>query len=119
MMEFSYDKMGQEVRIRRKSLNLSQQQLADKSGVSKGYFSNIERAVDRRSIGIKRLNQLAIALETDIDSLLIDSLVVFDNPDRTTTQILNILQHCTDQQINVYLDILIAYTNMQKQMIEP
>lgn len=54
--------MGQKVRIERATLGLSQADLAEKVGVSRGYISDIERDSETINIGNKTVLALAEAL---------------------------------------------------------
>ncbi len=55
--------LGREVSRRRKQLNLTQEMLADRAGISRNYVSLIERG-EVGNISIKVLNELANALDT-------------------------------------------------------
>ena len=59
---------GQAVRRRRTALGLSQEELADRSGLHRTYISQLERAV--KSPSIQKVEQLATALKVAAGELL-------------------------------------------------
>lgn len=59
---------GEGVRARRKALCLSQEELADRSGLHTNYIGGIERG--ERNLGLLNLIKLAEALETSPSVLL-------------------------------------------------
>jgi len=56
------------VRIWREYRKLTQQQLADKAGISKPYLSQLETGARRASVSV--IKRLAAALEADVDDLI-------------------------------------------------
>ncbi len=59
----------QSVKLRRKELGLSQEELADLSEIDRTYASQIERGIANPSLEV--LFRLASSLNTDVSSLLI------------------------------------------------
>ncbi|WP_125587898.1 helix-turn-helix domain-containing protein [Companilactobacillus jidongensis] len=65
-------KISKLIRERRRSLNLTIEQLAEKSGVSESFISRIERGeVD--NVRIKKLNDIANALNMQLSDFFTDS----------------------------------------------
>jgi len=65
-------KISKLIRERRRSLNLTIEQLAEKSGVSESFISRIERGeVD--NVRIKKLNYIANALNMQLSDFFTDS----------------------------------------------
>jgi transcriptional regulator with XRE-family HTH domain len=60
-------KLGQRIRILRKSLNLSQEKLGFKTNLNRTYISGIERGV--RNPSLKNIEKLANALGVDVSEL--------------------------------------------------
>lgn len=62
--------IGSNIRRYRKANNMTQEQLAEKVGVSTSFCANIERG--GRSMSIQVLTKFAKALHVSVDSLLLD-----------------------------------------------
>ena len=95
-----YFRIGQRIRKYRKALGLSQEQLAEKVGISVTHMSHIETGNTKLSLPV--FVDLAGALEVQTDDLLFDS-----PPDRRTLfdELSKILESCTTMQIRVITDI--------------
>lgn len=61
--------MGYKIRERREELHMTQEELVERSGVSRGTISALENNSEKTTT-TKTLLKIAIALETTIDSLL-------------------------------------------------
>ena len=61
-------KFGNSIRDARKSVGISQEELADKAGLHRTYIGMIERA--EKNITLINIEKLAIALSIDISELL-------------------------------------------------
>ena len=68
-----YIKLGKKVRIKRKSKGLTQEQLAEQSGISLSFLGHIERG--SRKASLETLVSIANALGVSPDYLLQDSLI--------------------------------------------
>ena len=73
-MDIDYEAIGQRIRKRRKMLNITQAILAERADLSDTNISHIERGATKLSL--PSLIAIANALETNVDSLLMD---VVDN----------------------------------------
>ncbi len=97
-----YYEIGQRIRKFRKAHNLSQEELAEKVGISTTHMSHIETGNTKLSLPVLVL--LAEALNVRTDDLL------FENPDTsltaTTNEITQILERCTPQQLRFMKDLL-------------
>ncbi|MCL2637309.1 MAG: helix-turn-helix domain-containing protein [Oscillospiraceae bacterium] len=71
-MNLNYKGIGQRIRNRRLSLGLTQQMLADKSGISEKYLSNIENGNSHFSFPV--LISIANNLNLSADYILGDNL---------------------------------------------
>lgn len=60
--------MGYRIKEVREAANLTQEELSEKSGVSRGTISALENGTERNT-STKTLLKLAVALETTIDAL--------------------------------------------------
>lgn len=98
-----YCKIGEKIRKYRKAKGLSQEQLAEKTGISVTHMSHIETGNTKLSLPV--LVAMARWLEVQTDDLLSDNqngrIVAIQELDE-------ILNSCSTMQIKVILDILKA-----------
>ena len=99
-----YYKIGQKIRKFRKAHGLSQEDLAEKIGISTTHMSHIETGNTKLSLPV--FVDIAAVLEVRTDDLL-------DNPTTATTsssldEIGAVLEHCNAQQAKVITDIVKA-----------
>lgn len=97
-----YFEIGQRIRRVRKARGLSQEQLAEKVGISITHMSHIETANTKLSLPV--LVSIAEELEVQTDMLLYDQL-----PQTTTTyanEVMEILDRCDAKQVRIIVDIL-------------
>lgn len=71
---YYFDIIRHNIKKYRKEKNLTQQQLADKSGLTMNYISKIESKKMQRGFTIVSLTRIADALELDIRKLFDDSI---------------------------------------------
>ncbi len=62
---------GDAISDRREAINMTQQELSDRSGVNRTYISDIERG--RRNVTVTTAKRLAAALKLDASQLLSDA----------------------------------------------
>lgn len=98
-----YYKIGQRIRKYRKALSLSQEQLAEKVGISVTHMSHIETGNTKLSLPV--LAELSRALEVQVDDLLYDH---YFERQKTENEILQMLDACNEKQLRVLTDILRA-----------
>ena len=100
----NYYEIGQRIRKIRKARGLSQEQLAEKVGISTTHMSHIETANTKLSLSV--FIGISEALEVQADSLL------YDAPRETTTRARNevaaILENCDVKQARIIADIVRA-----------
>lgn len=63
--------IGNNIRKYRLKQNLTQEQLAEKVGISTSFYANLERS--KKSMSIKTLRDLADALEVSVDFILYEN----------------------------------------------
>ena len=108
-----YYEIGQRIRKYRKASQLSQEELAEKVGISIPHMSHIETGNTKLSLPV--LVSLATALEVGADDLLFDSAVVTRNS--VIEDLTNLLENCSISQIKVLKDIVkAAKTSMDKHL---
>lgn len=71
--------IGNEIRKKRKVLNLTQTELAEKIGICRNYISDLEN--DRYTPSVKTLAKISKVLELDIN-FLVDMLEIQDNNEK-------------------------------------
>lgn len=74
-LDLDLRRLGANIRYRRQGMKLSLDELAERSGVSKPYISDLENGRGGRP-NVEYLYRLAVALGTTIDSLLEESAAV-------------------------------------------
>ena len=95
--------LGAAVRIRRRTIGISQEALAEQCGVSFQQIQKYENGANR--ISFSRLVQIARALQCRV----VDLMDVLDGPDRETTGDLDLL---TRMRTPGALELLTAYERM-------
>lgn len=68
---------GTNVKKYRKLLGLSQETLAEKTGLHRTYISDIERF--QRSISLENIQRIAIALEIEVYKLFVEDVSMSDS----------------------------------------
>ena len=99
-----YYAIGQRIRKIRKARNLSQEELAEKIGISVTHMSHIETGNTKLSLPV--FVELSNALEVRTDELLSDN-----NPGMRNVSmeaIIHTLETCSTQQIRIIEDVLPA-----------
>lgn len=97
-----YFEIGQRIRRIRKARGLSQEQLAEKVGISVTHMSHIETANTKLSLAV--FVEIAQALEVQTDSLLYDAPK--DSISSAIGEISGILESCDTRQARIILEII-------------
>lgn len=97
-----YYAIGQRIRKIRKSRNLSQEELAEKVGISTTHMSHIETGNTKLSLPV--FAHLAAALEVPADDLLSDGSST--NRSVAIDDVIRVFDTCTTQQIKIIADIV-------------
>ena len=104
-MYIDYDKIGQRIRTRRKAFHLTQEELAERVGISTIHMSHIETG--NTKLGLSVLVNLANALSVQTDELLFDSPQA-NNTDHLKQEINGLLDTCSVQELYALKDLIIA-----------
>lgn len=99
-----YFEIGQQVRKYRRAYGMSQEQLAEKVGISVTHMSHIETGNTKLSLPV--LVALAQALEVRTDDLIFKERPVTRS--EASESIEQILQDCSVRQMNVLIELLQA-----------
>lgn len=109
----NYFEIGQRIRKYRKAMSLSQEELAEKVGISTTHMSHIETGNTKLSLPV--LVSLASVLEVRTDDLLSDAANI--NKSSMADEISELMNSCTSQQLKVIYDILKAtISSLNKHM---
>ena len=100
----SYYTIGQRIRRIRKAHKLSQEELAEKVGISTTHMSHIETGNTKLSLPV--FVDIAEALEVQTDSLLYDN--PHDSISTAMNDIASILEECDIKQARVISDMVKA-----------
>lgn len=100
----NYYEIGQRIRKYRKAHHLSQEELAEKVGISVTHMSHIETGNTKLSLPV--LVELAVVLEVRTDDMLFNDTPISKNI--FMDEIAEILENCTTQQARIIKDIVAA-----------
>lgn len=100
----NYYEIGQRIRRFRKAHSLSQEELAEKVGISTTHMSHIETGNTKLSLAV--LVKIALTLEVNTDDILFEQSVI--NKSSLTEQILELLEDCSPQELIIIFDIIKA-----------
>lgn len=103
----NFEEFGKRIRNRRIELKLTQEKLAELTGVSVAYIGAIERSTSKCSI--ETLVKIATALKIDMDFLLFGTTI--DNIDNHFTKIVN---NIPDDRQKLYIELCEAIAEKLK-----
>ena len=116
-MELDMQTIGSRIRERRKELNLTQQDIKAKSGISSGNISDIERG--NRLPAASTLVQLAQVLECSVDYILTGFSSTQENfrtstSEKSAVKLLNLFSELSPEDQNELLMIAQIKANKEK-----
>lgn len=98
----NYYEIGQRIRRYRKASNLSQEQLAEKVGISVTHMSHIETGNTKLSLPV--LVNIANALSVQTDT------IIYENPQINKTsvkqELSELIDSCSINKLNVIIDVI-------------
>lgn len=97
-----YRKLGYRVRVARETKRLTQEQLAEITGLSNNYISNIERSCSIPSI--ETLVKICNSLDVTPDYILLDS--IYCAREYLRDDIAKQLSKCTDKSLRMVLKFI-------------
>lgn len=100
----NYYEIGQRIRKYRKSNHYSQEELAEKVGISATHMSHIETGNTKLSLSV--LVDLAKTLDVCTDELIFSESI--NNKNKKMENICAMLEGCSPQQISIISDIVKA-----------
>lgn len=110
-MEIDYRKIGIRIKSARESKKLTQEELAELTGLTNNYISNIERTRSKPSI--ETLIKICNALEVTPDYLLLDS--VYASKEYIMDEIAVKLKKCTKNNIQLISGIITLLLEEQEK----
>ncbi len=107
-MNIDFKLLGKRIAQRRRELGLKQCTLAEKSGISNNYLSNIENG---RSIpSLETFADICIALSITPDFLLLGTI----RTDNIPQSIISNLKLCNDESLSLIDDIVMCFLKNKK-----
>lgn len=106
-----YYKIGQKIRKFRKAQGFSQDELAEKIGISTTHMSHIETGNTKLSLSV--FVDIATALNVQTDDLLNDREMLATN--KANRELSEILENCTAEQLNV---VMIIDFSVHRQLLQ-
>ena len=104
-MNIDFEQLGKRIAQRRHELGLKQCTLAEKSGISNNYLSNIENG---RSIpSLETFSDICVALSLTPDYLLLGTM----RTDNIPQSIVNNLKLCDEYSLSLIDDIIKCFVN--------
>lgn len=100
----NYYEIGQRIRRYRKALNLSQEELAEKVGISTTHMSHIETGNTKLSLPV--LVDLSNVLSVQTDAIIFGEKQ--ENKTLLKSELSDIIDSCTTQELNILMDLVKA-----------
>lgn len=101
-MPIDYDAIGMRIKIARIKAKITQEVLADRTGLSIVHISNVENG--NAKLSLPSIINIANALSISVDDLLCDNVVHSNHVFNKEAQ--EILSNCSPYDIRILLDIL-------------
>lgn len=98
--ELDFAAIGQNMKNLRKQRGITQEQLADMTGLSKVHISNMENA--NTKVSLSAIVKIAVALKTSVDQIL----GMCELPKDYTVEIDEIMDGCDDSHARVMIETL-------------
>ena len=111
-MKIDYKQLGIRIKKARENKNMTQQQLAELTGLSNNYISNIER---NRSIpSLQTLVTICDVLDTTPDYVLLDTVFTYSSREYLKDDISQLLSKLTDKNIKLVFKFIELLVNEQE-----
>lgn len=99
--EFDYASLGQRIRKARKTLNMTQEQLAEKCDLSTAHIGHIERGT--RALSIESLITISDVLHVSTDYLLLDVSI---HSDKNISGIINAVSNAESTKLDKFYSVV-------------
>lgn len=110
-MNLQYVEMGKRISLRRKELNMSQNQLAEKLNISNNHISSIENGREKMSLDL--FTKICNELQVTPDYLLLGSMHAND----ISQNIVDSLRLCRISDLEIIESIIQLYVNRNRNQI--
>jgi len=100
--DVDYCKAGKRIKLTRIEYKMSQENLAERAGISSTFLSNIENAHSKASLAT--FIKIANALDIGLDDIVCDSLK--RNITGLNNQLASLTQDCTEYEMLIFVDTL-------------
>ena len=114
-MDFDYKAIGRRIKMTRLERELTQEQLAEITGLSTVHISNVETA--NTKVSLQSLVKIANALHTSIDGILYDNLT--SNQHVFEGKMVEVIRDCNAHEIRVIADTAEALKRSMRQINFP
>lgn len=98
----NYYEIGQRIRKYRKALNLSQEQLAERAGISVTHMSHIETGNTKLSLPV--LVNIANTLSVQTDAIIYEKPQI--NKSSIKQELSQLIDSCSTNKLNVIIDVV-------------
>lgn len=98
----NYYEIGQRIRKYRKALNLSQEQLAERAGISVTHMSHIETGNTKLSLPV--LVNIANILSVQTDAIIYEKPQI--NKSSIKQELSQLIDSCSTNKLNVIIDVV-------------
>jgi len=104
-MRSIYQRIGAQIRVFRKKAGITQEEIAEKAGITPEHFNRIERA--RQDPSIKTLCRIAEILDTDVCSFFIPEVSeeILDVTSVPLRELIQLLSGRSKKEIKLILDL--------------
>lgn len=109
-MSLDYKLLGNRIKELRIKKNITQESIAEITGVTNVYISRIELGISKPSL--ETLVKICNALDTTIDFLLSNS--IFQAKEHLNEDIAILIKDCTSEEINLIGDMIKVILNHRK-----
>jgi len=116
MREKNLKRIGENIRIARKSKNLTIETLSELAGISESFLGTVERG--ESSISIETLTNLCKVLDVSADSLILHGEESALTPSDKRDTLLTMLKNATDEELGFLIDYVKLYRGRVKFQID-
>ena len=113
-MEIDYKAIGQRIKIARIKKDITQDQVADITGLSNPHISNVETGSTK--VSLPSIIKIANALSVSVDELLCDNIihskVVFEK------ELAELLEDCSDKETHAIVEIAKTTKSVFRKTLE-
>lgn len=110
IIEVDHREIGNRIKNRRKSMGISQKDLAESIGITASYLSNIERGVSSASLDLIII--LSVKLNVTPDFFILGVL----KSSNVTSNIINSLKMCSDKEVRIISNLIMTFVKYKDEI---